>query len=322
MLSFKPIEVKDRDIITSFTIPSEYKNCDFSFANMCSWRFFYDSEYAIVDGFLVIRFWIEDKGRIAYMFPVGNGNLSKVIDLMEADSYANGHPLCILGVTPDSKQTLEKYLPGDFIYIPERDYFDYIYLREDLAFLKGKKFQSKRNHINKFKNRYPYEYIPLTEEIIPQCLELESKWYHANRTKEDVEDLQHENRSLVFALQHFKELGILGGAIAIEGQIAAFTFGSPINHNTFGVHVEKADINYDGVFSLINQEFASRIPEQYIYVNREEDLGLPGLRQAKLSYNPAILLEKSAVVKRRDNELKETADEKATDHQPMAKCVQ
>lgn len=78
----------------------------------------------------------------------------------------------------------------------------------------------------------------------------------------------------------------------------AFTFGSPINHNTFGVHVEKADVNFQGAFTIINQEFASRIPEQYMYVNREEDLGLPGLRQAKLSYNPVILLEKNVVVKK------------------------
>lgn len=322
MIEFKPIQVEDKKVITSFTFPSEYKNCDFSFANMCSWRFYYGSEYAVVDGFLVIRFWIEDSKRIAYMFPVGKGNVANVIDRMEEDSTANGHPLCILGVTPDSKATLEKYLPGDFLYIPERDYFDYIYLREDLSTLKGKKFQAKRNHINKFKNRYPYQYLPLSDELIPKCLELETKWYKANRTEEDAEDLRHEKTSLTFALEHFKELGILGGAITVDSQIVAFTYGSPINHNTFGVHVEKADINFEGAFSLINQEFASHIPEQYIYINREEDLGIPGLRQAKLSYNPTILLDKCAVVKRRDREnLKENANKEATDHQSMAKCI-
>ena len=149
-IPFKPIGIEDRDIITSFTIPSNYKNCDYSFANICSWRFLYDSEFAIVDGCLLIRFWIENKTRVAYMTPTGQGNLKQAIDLLEADSLEQGHPLCMLGVTPDAKEELEKAIPGGFFYIPERDYFDYIYLREDLATLKGKKYQAKRNHINNF----------------------------------------------------------------------------------------------------------------------------------------------------------------------------
>lgn len=137
-IPFKPIGIEDRDIITSFTIPSNYKNCDYSFANICSWRFLYDSEFAIVEGCLLIRFWIENKTRVAYMTPTGQGNLKQAIDLLEADSLEQGHPLCMLGVTPDAKEELEKAIPGGFFYIPERDYFDYIYLREDLATLKGK----------------------------------------------------------------------------------------------------------------------------------------------------------------------------------------
>lgn len=140
-IPFKPIGIEDKDIITSFTIPSNYKNCDYSFANICSWRFLYDSEFAIVDGSLLIRFWIENKTRVAYMTPTGQGNLKQAIDLLEADSLEQGHPLCMLGVTPDAKEELEKAIPGGFFYIPERDYFDYIYLREDLASLKGKKYQ-------------------------------------------------------------------------------------------------------------------------------------------------------------------------------------
>lgn len=171
-IPFKPIEIEDRDIITSFTIPSNYKNCDYSFANICSWRFLYDSEFAIVNGSLLIRFWIENKTRVAYMTPTGQGDLKQAIDLLEADSLEQGHPLCMLGVTPDAKEELEKAIPGGFFYIPERNYFDYIYLREDLATLKGKKYQAKRNHINKFNKKFAYEYIPITPELVPECLQL------------------------------------------------------------------------------------------------------------------------------------------------------
>ena len=297
-IPFKPIGIEDKDIITSFTIPSNYKNCDYSFANICSWRFLYDSEFAIVDGSLLIRFWIENKTRVAYMTPTGQGNLKQAIDLLEADSLEQGHPLCMLGVTPDAKEELEKAIPGGFFYIPERDYFDYIYLREDLATLKGKKYQAKRNHINNFNKKFDYKYIPITPELVPECLQLECKWYKANREDNDEEDLNDERRSILYALNHYNELGLIGGAICVDHEIVAFTFGAPINHDTFGVHVEKANVNFEGAYAVINKEFASHLPEKYTYMNREEDLGIPGLRQAKLSYNPFILLEKSAAIKK------------------------
>lgn len=318
MVTFKPITIEDRAIITSYTLKSNYRNCDFSFANMCSWRFLYDSEYAIANGFLLIRFWIEDKSRLAYMFPVGEGDLKQAICILEKDSLAHGHPLLILGMSPDAKELAENVFPHRFTYIPERDYYDYIYLREDLAQLKGKKFQSKRNHINNFKKLYPYTYHPLTKEIVPQCLELERQWYKANKTEDDQEELSNERRSLTYALENYEKLGLQGGAICVDGKIVAFTFGAPINHDTFGVHVEKADVNYEGAYALINQEFALHIPENYIYVNREEDLGIPGLRKAKLSYNPVILLEKNGAVKKPGNLC---CDEKTRNRESMASLL-
>ncbi|MDR1102425.1 MAG: phosphatidylglycerol lysyltransferase domain-containing protein [Tannerella sp.] len=301
MLSFKPISIADRDAITACTGPSRFLNCDFAFANMCSWRFLYDSEFTIVDGFLLIRFQIEEKGRKhqAYMFPVGNGDFRHIIALLEEDACANGHPLWILGVTPDEKNTLEQKFPSEFIYLTERDYYDYIYLRSDLQELKGKKYQAKRNHINKFSYNYRYTYLPITPELVPRCMELECKWYGDNRTDEEAGALEHEHRSMAFALSHFTELDLTGGALCVDGEIIAFTYGSAINRYTFGVHVEKADVRYDGAFSVINREFVLRLPEQYLYLNREEDLGIPGLRQSKLSYHPVMLLEKNTAIKRR-----------------------
>jgi hypothetical protein len=277
---------------------SFYQNCDFSFANMCSWRFLYNSEYAVVDHSLLIRFWIEDDKRPVYMCPVGEGDFSSAIDLLEEDSLSQGHPLRIMGVTPEGKRVIEQAFPEGFRFIPNRDYFDYIYMRDDLVTLSGKKYQSKRNHVNKFNKQYRYEYLPITPDLVPKCLTLECKWYKDNRTDEDAEKLSHERRSLTFALQNAESLELMGGAICVAGQIVAFSFGAPINDNTFGVHVEKGDISYDGVYSVMNREFASHIPSQYMYINREEDLGIPGLRQAKESYRPAVLLEKNTAIKK------------------------
>lgn len=298
MIPFKPITIHDREIITSFTYNSNLRNCDFSFANMCSWRFLYDSEFAVVEDKLLIRFFIEDH-RPAYMVPLGTGDMKHSIELLEADASSLGHTLCILGVTPDTKEKIEKLFPEEFKFIAERDYFDYIYLRDNLVGLVGKKYQSKRNHINRFRQEYDnYRYTPITRDMVPKCLELETKWCVENDCREN-EDLMNERRSLTFSLQHMDELGIIGGAIWIGNEIVAFSFGAPITNDTFGVHVEKADTEVDGAYAVINQEFASHIPEEYIYVNREEDLGISGLRKAKLSYHPAILLEKYAAIKHR-----------------------
>lgn len=319
-IPFKTIRIEDKELITSFIYPNNYRNCDYSFANICSWRFLYDTEYAVVDGFLLIRFRIEDKSRVVYMTPAGKGDLAKALDLLEADSLAHGHPLCMLGVTPDAKVMLEKALPGNFFYIPERDYFDYIYLREDLALLKGKKFQSKRNHINNFKKRYAFRYAPITPELIEQCLKLECTWYKANETEDDAADLNYERISMTYALNHYDELGLIGGALLVDEKVIAFTYGAPINYDTFGVHVEKADVNFEGAYTVINNEFASRLPENFVFVNREEDLGIEGLRKAKLSYNPVVLLEKYAAIKKTLKINQE--DGETADNRPLASIVQ
>ena len=297
-IAFKEIRVADRDAITSFTMKSPFRNCDFSFANMCSWRFLYHSEYAVVDGFLLIRFRIEGYGGPVYMCPVGEGDIAHAVALLEEDSLGQGNPLRMPGVTARGKALLEEAMPGGFRFVAERDYFDYVYLREELVALAGKKYQPKRNHVNHFAKRYAYTYRPISPELVPECLSLEAKWYKANRTEGDEQELSHERRSLTFALQHADALGLRGGAICVDGQIVAFSFGAPINGDTFGVHVEKGDVTYGGVYSVMNREFALRIPERYVYVNREEDLGIPGLRQAKLSYRPAMLLEKYTAIKR------------------------
>lgn len=297
-LSFQPITLADKDIITSYTYNSDYQNCDFSFANMCSWRFLYHSEFAIKDNFLFIRFYTDEDSHPVYMYPVGKGNITHAIRLLEQEAATHEHILWILGITAPGKDQLEASFPEEFKFLPERDYFDYIYLKEDLINLTGKKYQPKRNHINKFKKNYSYEYKPITRELVPLCLELEYKWYKANRTEDIEEDLSHERRSMTYALKHFEELELIGGGLCVDGEIVAFSFGSPINHNTFGVHVEKADIRYEGTYNMINQQFAVHLPEQYIYINREEDLGIPGLRQAKQSYQPIILLEKYTAIKK------------------------
>ena len=290
MILFKDLTLEDKETITRYTMNSNRRNCDLSFSNLCSWRFLYNTQFAEVDGFLVLKFWADKK--LAHMMPIGEGNLKQIVEDLEKNAREEDESLCMLGVTSDMKEDLEAAMPGKFVFTADRDYADYIYLRTDLANLVGKKFQPKRNHINKFKKTYNYEYVPLTPEHAQECLRLEAEWCKQNHCEEQ-EGMFNERRAIVYALTNFEKLGLTGGLLRVDGRIVAFTFGMPISHDTFGVHVEKADTNIDGAYAMINYEFANHIPEQYTYINREEDLGIEGLRKAKLSYQPAIILEKN-----------------------------
>ncbi|KAA6333594.1 hypothetical protein EZS27_018005 [termite gut metagenome] len=290
MILFKDLTLYDKDLITSYTLHCKYRNCDLSFSNLCSWRFLYNTKYAVIGGFLVFKFWLSNN-RMSYMQPIGSGNLKELLDILIADASMEGKHFRMLGVCPDMKNQLENTLPDKLTFTYKRDYSDYIYLREDLATLKGKKYQPKRNHINRFKKEYAYKYMPITPDTIQDCLLLETEWQKANEQRQG-EDASDENQAVVFALNHFEELGLTGGILYANGKVVAFTYGMPINQDTYGIHVEKADVNINGAYPMINYEFANRIPEQYTYINREEDLGIEGLRKAKLSYYPEIILDK------------------------------
>lgn len=290
MIEFKDITVEDKDTITSFTMNSCRRNCDLSFSNLCSWRFMYNTKFAVIDNLLVFKFWLH--GRVSYMMPVGQDDPEKeLIEKLIEDSQLEGEPLRLMGVCQGMKKRLNDILPEEFEFTTNRDYSDYIYLRSDLATLTGKKFQSKRNHINRFKKEYTYKYVPITPDRVQECLYLEAEWCKANDC--DKQDgTGNERQAIVFALEHFEELGLSGGILYANDKIVAFTFGMPINKETFGVHVEKADTTVDGAYAMINFEFANHIPETFTYINREEDLGIEGLRKAKLSYQPETILEK------------------------------
>lgn len=289
MITFKDVTLEDRELITRYTLDSPRRNCDLSFSNLCSWRFLYNTKFAVMDGFLLLKFWAD--GELVYMMPIGTGDLKKALEALMADARREGQPFCLLGICEGMCSELEAIMPGRFRFTADRDYADYLYLRSDLATLAGKKLQAKRNHVNKFRRTYHYEYTSITPDRIAECLELEARWCRANHCDQH-EGTGNERRALVYALHHFEELGLTGGILHVDGRIAAFTFGMPINRDTFGIHVEKADTEIDGAYAMINYEFANHIPEQYLYINREEDLGIEGLRRAKLSYQPAVILEK------------------------------
>ena len=289
-IPFRPITIADADLLRSFTMDSKCMNCDINVANLCSWQFLYHTEFAVVEGFLLLRFLLD--GKVTYMKPIGKGDLQHVLTLLLDDARKMGEALRIACVCPCAQALMEESMPGSFAYESDRNKADYIYLREKLVTLSGKKLQPKRNHVSKFKRLYPgYEYRPLTADLVPDCLRLGEEWCRTNDSHEQRAALA-ERHMMAYALSHIDELQISGGTLFVDNQMVAFAFGARINANTFDICVEKADTNYEGAYAMINNEFASHLPEDIVYVNREEDLGLEGLRKAKLSYYPEMILDK------------------------------
>ena len=300
-LLFAPVTPEARELVTSFTLHSYGQICDLAFANLYGWAVKYETCYCVEGDSLFIRFSSPLRPHPAYLVPItrGEGCVGQAIGRLGIEAEAGGYPLVLMGVTPTCRERLQAHCPDAFTFLESEGNADYIYLRERLVSLSGKALQAKRNHINKFEKTYPdYTYEPLTPANALECMALEQSWLEHHESEEGGEDMEQE--VILRLLTHLEQLQLSGGILRVGGEIVAFTIGSPINGTTFGVHIEKANRDYDGAFTMINKLFASTIPEQYIYVNREEDLGIEGLRRAKLSYKPELILPKIAAVRRHE----------------------
>lgn len=287
MIEFKPITSKDREVFEKYYKYKTIQNAESSFANLCAYAFIFNGEYAEIDNNLITRIHLVKDKEICYHQPLGEGNKEEIIKKLIEDSKEKNQKITIIC---NRKEKCEIY--------EERDFFDYLYLREDLQHLKGRKYQPKRNHINKFTSKYQWEFTQLNSKNCFDCLPLLDKWQEKalEKSPELLSDYEKERKVIEYLFNNFDDLDLFAGAITTENQIVAFSIGSKINENTFDVHIEKADRDYEGAFALINREMATHIPENYLYINREEDLGIEGLRKAKMSYYPIKLIEKCFAV--------------------------
>lgn len=289
-LTFRPIQIEDQSLFRQHLRDSG-RVCDHVFANLFCWREYYGNQWAACADRLIIRSQTASShGLPRYMiYPnIHTSSLPQILDQIGEDAGADGYIL--LQLSDEEQKALEQLYPDGFLYDNLRFRADYLYETRAFQTFSGRKLAAKRNHVNKFKSLYSYHYEPLTPKHFGACLQLLHQWREAYAG--DTTHLDREEIAIRRFLDHFEEFGLLGGALFVEDNLVAFTIGSPINSRTFDIHVEKADTRYEGVFPMISQQFALHLPPQYTYINREEDMGLPGLRQSKLSYQPLQLVEK------------------------------
>lgn len=302
MIPFKPIELADKPVIESFTLKSGCRNCDMAFGNIYCWREHYRSTWAVVDGFLVIRFLIDGGRRIGYMQPLGDGDFTRILPALAEDAHRHGQRLRLIGLSDAGCARMREGGCREFAFDADRAQADYLYRTDDLRTLPGRKYQPKRNHINRFSSEYAYRYEPLVRERFAECMQLEAEWRQARAGQGRTSEMSAEQRAMQQAFEHFEELEMMGGCLYVEDRLAAFTYGSPLDEETFDCHVEKADTHFDGAFPMINKLFAEHLPDRFVYIDREEDLGLEGLRRSKLSYHPVLLCNKWTAIHLHDHE--------------------
>ena len=305
MLNFRPITLEDKQTIQTY-IPSDgMQMCEYCFTDLMIWKDHYDTEICFQDGFLFIRMKTFPEKIPMYLMPVGSGDLEQACRTVMADAEENGVECTFCSIPEEKIPEMSRILGDDYTIKLFDGSWDYLYETKKIQTFSGKKLQSKRNYINRFCKQWEghWTYEDIDESNRDDAYQIHLKW-----CSEDESSCRQgmmysgETCAVKIALDNLKALGLRGGILRLDGKPIAFTLGSAINSDTFVIQIEKADANIPGAYPMIAQQFAKRNCEGYAYINREEDLGMEGLRKSKKSYRPVKLLGKYTAV-RKDSKL-------------------
>lgn len=290
MIAFKRLGLEEQEAVYNCFNEAGCEGCEYSFVNLYLWG---KQEAAWVEDYLTV--FSHFHGHSLYLFPVGRGPIKPVLEALRQDASKRGIPFRMTALTAENCAQVEEAFPGQFHFAPDRDGCDYLYEIDHLADLKGKKYQPKRNHINRFLEAAPqWRVEEITPELVPACRQLLDQWYRIHLALDPKMSYHLERLAAERALRKYEELGMEGLILYNGEEPVALTMGSRLSDTVFDVHFEKALGHYQGDYAMINRSFARHIREKYPeirYLNREDDMGLPGLRKAKLSYHPDRMVE-------------------------------
>lgn len=283
MLKFRAVELEDKELIEKHYKKENHFLCEYCFTDIFIWGKHYNTEIAEENGFLFLR--SDGEEYDCYTVPDGEGDFEGAMDSLFEYAEAKGRPWIFISVYEEQKELLEKHYPCKFEFTENRDNGDYIYLAEKLAKLSGKKLHKKKNHVNRFYKEYEgrWSFELLCDENIREFFSYQLDWC------ENDSAFLGELCAASIALKNYKALGIVGGILRVDGKIVGVTLGSRSFDDTMIVHIEKADTAINGAYQVINQQFVLNCCEGIKYIDREEDLGIEGLRKAKESYYPEFI---------------------------------
>jgi uncharacterized protein len=293
MLDFKPLKLEDKQIFDKYLKPYNFLTSEYSFNTLFIWRKACDIQYTLYHDVLIIKK-MDFNGKYHFMQPIGytKDNLKHILDMLV--EYKNTHKLDFLfkDIEAPFVDDLKELFGDKFEVIEDRDNFDYLYNSDKLKTLSGKKLHAKKNHYNNFVKNNVYKTVPITDEVINDCIKTAREWCNQNDCKGY---LFFESRAIEEMLKNQKALDFVGMAVYVKEKLAAFAIGEKVNEQMAIVHIEKADTSVNGLYAFVNKSFVEHYLGDVPLINREQDLGIEGLRKAKLSYHPDKLEAKYIV---------------------------
>lgn len=306
------VTLENRPILEEFLFGYDYKTSGLSYSSLYMWRNINNFSWEIIGDYLCIsglsHLELEDGIECPFMFPpltrTGRYDEKKLHETLYAarDRFIEKEqPFSIRLVPIHMLDLFRDACPGEMRYIDDRPNYDYLYLLQDMIDLKGRPYHGKKNHLNYFIKNYQHEYIELTSDHTEEAMEFIREF----NDRKDVPPhekimLEMEAEAMEDVFINLEKVGYLAGAIRIDGKIEAIAIGGQLNRNTITEHVEKANTKYRGLYQMINHEFCIASGKNFKFINREEDMGIPNLRKAKLSYKPVKLVEKYIITCKED----------------------
>lgn len=296
---FEPIDIKAKDILQPYFELVDYEACEYCFATLYMWSHVYNTVYYVEKDFAIVSG--EYEGNNFVVLPLASkDNMNKALEFIFKYFKDENKKVHLRAITKEIVDHMKEYYPGKFEYIEERDYFDYVYSGERLRTLSGRKNQKKRNHINSFLKEYEnrFVYKALNKKDFNDCLILLNEWAMKKEDGEYDEDFKNEFEAIKNLFDNYDRLKdkLKISGIYVDDKLESFSIGEMINDNMAVIHIEKANPEIRGLYPYINQQFLIHEFSDVEFINREEDLGIEGLRKAKLSYHPERFVEKYTVI--------------------------
>lgn len=283
------ITIDKKDYLNTFLEKANSENSELTFTNLFMWRKSYNVKFSVISDCLVIISKHGENPTIIY-FPIGDGD--KISCLNEVISAYKNEDILIRISNDSDLERFKSAFGNKFEITEDTNSFDYVYRVQDLSELKGKKYHAKRNFTNRFENKYNYIFEIMTSAQKDECLSLYKKWL--KEKEDDIPGLDESFEAVSELLDNWESLDITGACLRVEGKMVAFSFGEPMisAKNTVVIHFEHADTTFEGSFPMMNRQFLLNCWQDFEFVNREEDMGLPGLKKAKESYYPCHMAKK------------------------------
>lgn len=299
------ITIDKKEELEDYLNAFEHRTSGLTFSSLYMWRKANLFSYEIINDFLCVAGQSNFEGfkDEPFVFPLlplkgdcDGEKMKRTLEEVIKRFEDFGEPFVMRLIPPHMQSSYMDVMPGKFLFLNDRANHDYVYSVDELAELKGKRFHGKKNHVNRFDREYEgrYEVVPMSAQLVAEAIKL-LEYIDAKKQVEGFEAdmLQMEAEALHDILHVYDRLGLEGCAILIDGKLEAYAFGGPLGSDTIVEHVEKANVDYAGIYQKLNNEFCKMMQGRYKYVNREEDMGLEGLRKAKTSYRPVEMIEKS-----------------------------